>query len=532
MLDPMIMRARRGRQSSRTTSIPAPVGGWNVRDPLSAMPASDAVIMENWFPEAHQVRMRPGAFRYATINGADPGTLFAYNGPSASEMFLATGGSAPGIFRILSGSVSAQLVSLTEGRGYHCNYATSAGNFLYFVNGADTAKLYNGTTWASITGASSPAITGVPTSELSFVTAMKRRLWFTRNNSLSAWYLPLESVGGALVEFPMGTIFKRGGYLVSMGSWSVDGGDGVDDHSVFVTSEGEVAVYTGSDPDNASTWSLIGLFYVGEPLTRRCLAQFGGDLLYLCKYGLFPLSKALTSATIDRKQALTDKINIAFSQAVNSYGNYQGWQAVVFPSGPFILVNIPTDPVLGLSQQFVMNTMTGAWCKFTGWNAFSWAIFRQNLYFYGKGRSISNGFQQPGVLRAWAGPSDLTLPISANAQQAFNYFGSRGQLKHLKLLRPTLAIDAPTALQLGFDTDFDLSDFGSINNLPSLAGPAWDAATWDSSLWTSSSQVRRNWTSVAARDFYAGALRLQVASASATVRWTATDFVVGLGGVL
>jgi hypothetical protein len=37
------------RAVSRTTTMAAPVGGWNARDALSAMAPEDAVTMQNWF---------------------------------------------------------------------------------------------------------------------------------------------------------------------------------------------------------------------------------------------------------------------------------------------------------------------------------------------------------------------------------------------------------------------------------------------------------------------------------------------------
>ena len=49
-------------------------------------------------------------------------------------------------------------------------------------------------------------------------------------SGLSAFYLDVASVGGTLTEFPMGSIFRRGGYLVDMETWTVDGGSGTGDY--------------------------------------------------------------------------------------------------------------------------------------------------------------------------------------------------------------------------------------------------------------------------------------------------------------
>lgn len=532
MLSPLKSQATRQQQIARTASLAAPIGGWNVRDPLSAMPPFDAVVMENWFPEAHEVRVRSGAVAHCPINGTALGTLMPYNGPAGNKLFLGVGGASAGIYEVTANTPSAIQSATTDGKFTFVNYSTSGGNFLVAVNGVDDLRLYNGTSWATINAGSTPAITGVPTAELAFVTAMKKRLWFARRSGLSAWYLPADAIAGALVEFPMGSIFKRGGSLIAMADWSVDGGDGVDDHTVFVTSEGEIAIYNGSDPASATTWQLIGLFYIGEPLGRNCLTPFGGDLLYLCRYGLFPLSKALTSSTIDRKAAVTDKINVAFSQAVALYGNLDGWATTVFPGGPFVLVNIPTDASIGLSQQFAMNTLTGAWCKFTGWNAYSFTVWNSSLYFYGKISASTGGYTALGVSRGWTGASDALQPIVAQCQQAYNYFGLRGRQKHNALIRPTLTLDEGVSVRLGLETDFAPSDFASFTTLSAALGFVWDSAVWDTATWTPGARTQRNWSTVFAREFYAAAVRLQVASASGTVRWTATDLAFKLGAVL
>lgn len=533
MLQPMIRRAQPGLRRDKTASLPAPVGGWNVRDPLSAMPPGDAVTMENWFPEAHEVRLRPGCTPYYETNGLGPGTIMPWNGPAESKMLVAApfSSSADRLLWCVQDLVFAAPVFSNCDFSY-TNFTTSGGAFTVMVNGADDLQLYDGATFQSITAVSVPAITGVPTTELAFVTQLKRRLWFARNDSSSAYYLPVDAIAGALVEFPLGAVFKRGGHLVAMGSWSVDGGDGMDDHSVFVSSEGEIAIYTGTDPSSATDFFLIGLFYVGEPLGRKCLEPFGGDLLYLCKYGVFPLSKALASATIDRKQAITNKIDIAFSAAVASYGLLPGWCLRVFPGGPFVLVNIPTDAENLTSVQFVMNTMTGAWCKFTNLNGYHWEVFEEELYSWGPGPLIAGAFGLPGVHKQWTGVIDVNEPITGNCQQAFNYFGSRGQQKLLKLLRPMLTVDAVIGIQLSLDTDFAVNDFSSISSLSPAAGFLWDSAVWDAATWSAGARIVRNWASVPAREFYAAALRLQVSSASATVRWTATDFALELGGIL
>lgn len=519
MQEPLINRARRGLQHSRTKSLPPPVGGWNVRDALAGMPATDAVVMENWFPRAHEVEIRPGVALWGEGFGSEVAYgLMPWNGPTANQLFATTDA---GVYNTTAtGLVGAPVAVITNGYMQSVNFGTAGGQFLVAVNGTDKLLLYNGTTWTFIDGTSVPAITGITTTNIINVAVLKQRLWFVLRNSSSAWYLPVSAVGGAAVEFPLATIFSRGGTLTAIGSWTIDGGDGSDDYGVFVSSEGEVAVYKGTDPSSSSTWTHVGTYYVGEPLGTRCLHKFGGDLLFLCQNGLFPLSKAVQSVTVNRRSALTNKIDTAFTDAVELYSQNRGWEIHVFPDGGLLLVNVPVSATV--TEQFVMNTVTGSWCKFTGIFATSWRVFNDLLYVGTAAR----------IGRAWSGVSDFGVPIAAVAQQAYNYFDARGQLKLAEMVRLTLNISGAIDLTLGFDTDFEQNAIASQISLANVSGSSWGSGAWDTAIWGVDTEVKREWATVPAPPFYAGALRVQATTGTVRVRWSSTDFVFSLGGVL
>ena len=51
---------------ANTTSLPAPVGGWNDRDSIADMKPTDAVIMKNFWPQTDSVGVRDGWVDHAT----------------------------------------------------------------------------------------------------------------------------------------------------------------------------------------------------------------------------------------------------------------------------------------------------------------------------------------------------------------------------------------------------------------------------------------------------------------------------------
>jgi hypothetical protein len=521
MRSPLRPRVAAGRQSSATASIPAPVGGWNARDPLAAMPPTDAVLMDNWFPTQGAVISRSGALNWVTGFSSQVLAIMPYNGLTGGKLFAATN---TGIYdATTTGVVGAAVTPCTNGRWQSVNFSTVAGNYLIAVNGQDLLKRYNGTVWDTVDGAGpAPAITGLATSLLSNVCVAARRLWFCANNSLSAWYLPVASVGGALTEFPLGQVFTRGGTLTAIGTWTIDGGNGSDDFTVFMSSEGEVAVYRGIDPSTLDGFVKVGVYYIGAPLGKRCFEKFGGDLLILCQGGLFPLSKALSSASISRNIALSSKIDFAFQTAATTYGSNYGWDTTVFPEGNFLLVNVPVTSAY--TEQYVMNTITGAWCRFLGWFAYSWGVYNRQIYFG------SNN----AVCLAWVGDSDFGAAIQCQAQQAYNYFGFRGKQKHFKLFRPLVSVTADVPLQSSMVMDYtEITASTSTLNASATNNSRWNAAVWDASTWADGiGSIVRGWDTTFSFEGYAAAYRLTASCKEASISWAATDFVFEVGGSL
>lgn len=516
MLQPALRRTKAGLQASVTRSIPAPVGGWNARDPLSAMPQTDAVTLENWFPRANSVDLRPGAAHHVTgFSNNEPKTLLPWNGEASQRLFAATN---TGIYEVTTaGTVGSSVQARTNGYCTYTNFTVAGGTYLFVANGVDSLVSYNGTTWAV------PAITGVTLTSVKNVAVIKRRLWLVANNSATAYYLPVGTVAGAVATLALGQVFSRGGYLVAIGSWTIDGGDGQDDYSVFVSSEGELAVYKGSDPSTATDWALVGVYYVGEPLGVKCLQKFGGDLLYLSQNGLFPLSKTLLSATISYRPALTSKIDTAFTEAVAQYGALADrWSVCVYPRGSVLLVNIPVTSTY--SKQYAMNTITGAWTVFSGWSSACFEVFQEELYFTTTG----------SVAKGWTGESDFGANITGTALQAYSPLGAAGLNKHVELLRPIIDCSQATQIRYSLNADYVLTSQYSVTQLNSADQSLWGTATWGNSLWGGGgrSRIVRDWITVFAREGFVFSLGMQVRTSRSQIRWISTDFLYRKGGVL
>lgn len=500
------------QQIAQTVSIPAPVGGLNGRDALANMPPTDAVILDNFFPMPASVAVRNGCVAWGTGLPSSVNSLCCYSAATGRKLFAASGA---GIYDVTTkGAVGAAAVSgLTSDKWQHVNFGANGGQFLYMVNGADSPQLYNGATWQAVTNASAPiSITGVNPALLVHVNSWKGRLFFVENASMRAWYLPLGSVGGAAQQLDMTQYCRLGGYLMAMFTWTVDNVGGMDELAVFLTSEGELLVFRGSDPAYASSWFLQAVFRVGRPIGRRCFVRIGSDVSILSADGLFPISKAMLTDRSQRQDAVSDKIVNMINTDVQAYAANFGWQPILSPIGNKLIVNVPAT---GGTYQYVMNTVTGAWCRFTGWAANTFELMGDSLFFGASGK----------VYQCDTGLTDDGAGINVVGLQAFQYFGSTTQ-KQFTMCRPVLTSNAAFRPAVSVQTDFNLTAPKLRATFSTSKFTPW-GSPWGSP-WSSPTLTRRDWQSVYGIGF-TGAPALAFTCNNAVVSWQSTD-VVFIGG--
>ena len=510
------MATRRGvnslvqRTAAKVASLPSPVGGWNARDSIANMDLLDAVQLTNLFPNVNNVILRPGFTKYATGLPGQVETLIGYSSGETNELFACVGTE---IYDVTAGGAVGAAVEtgLTNAQWEYVNVTTPAGGFIYAVNGVDSPLLYDGTTW------SNPTITGVDDTTFTNITTFKNQVWFTQKETLQAWYLPTLSIQGAADFIDMSAVAQLGGYLVSVGTWTIDAGYGVDDNLVFITSNGEVIVYAGTDPSDATKWALIGVWRTGKPIGKRCLIKYGGDILALTYNGVYPLAASLQSSRLDPRIALSDKIQGAFARSAQLYGDNFGWQMIFDPTHNALTVNVPVTA--GQQQQYVMNNITKAWCNFTNWTANCWEIFNNEPYFGG------DGF----VGHAWdESYADDGANIKTVAQQAFNYFESRGVKKYFTRARPSIFTNGIPTVFIGMNVDFEVQDAAASVEFAPTSSALWGVALWDTALWGQNNVINNNWQGITGIG-YCGSTQFQSASQGVTILWASTDIVYQTG---
>lgn len=496
-------------------TIPAPVKGWFTAASLSQIDPKFATVLDNIICEPAAPISRKGYATHMTGFPATVRSLMSYYGvtPAANKIYGVTNA---GIYDAsTAGAAGSIQIAVTNGYGRSLLFSSSGGRFLFYMNGTDTMKRYDGATWISITGVGTGAITGLVTSTIINAAVYRRRIFFLQANDLGIWYLPVDSVAGAAVQFNLGSIFALGGSVVAIATWSIDGGAGQDDLLAIATSNGEIAIYSGEDPSVLASWALQGVFNVGKPVGQNCFAKLGGDLLYLCESGLYPLSKVLVSASIDRSKAASRNIEPTITAAVTTYKANQGWGVHVFPSKSIVLINA----VLDQSEQYVMHTQTLGWSRFTGLLATCWQEFDGVIY-AGIGTTVCKMFNV--LLDNGAG-----IPVILRT--AYTRYNSLLPLHPLQI-RPVVVSASPPNYVIGMAINYTNS---YLRQSITAALPVYaiaGTAVWGVSLWNVHNVLQNQWQTVATQAGFTGSLEWSATITLAQVQIITFDFRMAVQG--
>lgn len=492
-----------GRQVSSGVSLPAPVGGWNARDPWPEMKQNEAIQLDNLFPEYDGVRLRRGHTSHATSTGSVL-TLHSYRYGSASRLLAFSNGT------IWNASSAGAAVSLATGLGTGVWSVINFGAFAIMVNGVDTPRKYDGTTVTTTAFTGS----GLTPENLFGVSSFKNRLYLWENNSLAFWYGGTQAIAGALTKFDLSYVASLGGKIVAISTWTIDAGDGVDDAFVVLLSSGQILIYQGTDP--GVDFALTGIFQLGEVVGPRGIVKFGGDLIVVTADGYIPLSRALPLGRINDSVSISDKISGAVKEAVRANRTSQFWQAVQYPKGGFLLFNVPTD--IGY-EQHIMNTKTQSWCRFTGIQSQCWAVHNDDLYFGAT----------DAVYKSDNGTSDNGALIQFDVRTAFSQMIAKGRQKYWKAARPVIRINGRIPTTASLSVDYETREPAAAISSTENPGGLWDVAVWDVDFWAPPFIIQQNWETISGLG-YTASLWLRGRTATQELAIFSIDYLVEPGG--
>jgi hypothetical protein len=520
-------------QTAQVAVIPAPTGGLNYRDPISAMQPTDALVLTNFIPRQQGVELRKGWQAYASaVEVASVAqsveSIFSYTAPDPADnrVFMATNGK---IYDVTSGGAPVDMTpsgtGSTDDEWWTTQFSTAAGTYLLAVSPGAGYWTYDATGgWVDRTASTVGLSTSVRT-----VAVWKRRIWFTVEGDSRVYYMRnVNDIQGHADPLPMGSILRNGGYISALFNWTIDAGFSVDDFLVAVGTEGDIGVWEGTDPTNASTFNLKGVWYVGPvPRHGTYFTPFGGDVMIVSELGLVPMSRLITGQYSQDVQAggPASKIQSVFAPLVRKLRNEKFFNVFVVPSSEVLVIKLPNDG--GTYRQFAMNVTTGAWCDFEGMPMRCATVIDGELYF-----GTDDGLTCKGLY----GDRDAVDSVGAGGnyvegemQGAFTHFGTPAQNKKFGMVRPIfIALSAPS-IKVQINTQFQLTPIGGSPFYTGDDTGLWDAAVWNVATWAGQNTYQ-GWAGTTGLGYY-GSLCMKVRGLPQTV-FTAAHVMTEIGGVM
>ncbi len=501
------MARQPSKQSAQSVTAPAPTRGMDLLSQLSNMPIDSCVYSYNLIPASYGMKLRNG---FVTVDddipNADTGEPFqgtksiivfnggGIDGSTENDKLFAV--SNVGIFDITDPN-SPPIEKLTfssqaeaAGNGVDIQYTDQAGDeYILYADESNGLFTYTAATqtWNKATGIDG----GINLDNVVFCVVHKLRLWLVEKNSANAWYLPVHSMQGTAIKFNFGSKFKHGGKIKGLWNWSIDGGEGVDDYLVAISSAGDVLPFKGSDPSDANTWTLVGSFFVGGlPVGRRVVSEAGGSLSILSSYGVISMSELLRGMDVTElpEDSMTGRISPMIREHLSFTSHEYGWEILYAPAEGVYIINSP--PLKNSPQiQYIMDISKKSWAIWRGVPMLCLKEWKNSLYFgFEKSVYVMVGYRDDVPKEPSEGNDGY--PVEFSLLTSFSDLGSSARNKLVQLIRPDFLSTINPSYNVKAVYDYALGEKAYVPTGGEVGSAAvWDNALWDMSVWGSSDHV-------------------------------------------
>ncbi len=494
---------------AKVKSVPSPVGGWDTESSLADMPEDRASLLDNWFPGVGRCSIRRGYSEYATGLGGDVETLAEFIGGSVRK-FLGYANN-----KVWNITATGAASDITNGMTITMNrwqWACMDGK-MALVNGTDAPLevASDGVTVSTLTLSG-----GMTAANVIGINIFSNRSYFWEDDSQDFYYSAVNALGGACTVFPLSRVGQFGGKLLTMGTWTRDGGSGVNDLAAFFMTSGEVIVYNGTDP---ADFTLVGVFRIGAPVSIRGVIKLAGDLIVITKDGYESLESVINKTRLGNKGVLSTQINSAVTDAIKESGSNWGWEAFHYPKSSMLIFNVPVTTGATYNQH-VFNTITGKPGRFKNINSRTWGLYNDSAYFGGN-----------GVVYLFEGAlTDDGSVIDADAITANNYLDSKAGQNLVTGVKPIMQSDGVIAVSIQVEPDFK-TPIVEYSDATFVGGASdWDTASWDTSSWAGDAlEVTDNWISSGAFGFSFQS-RVRVRTYGQAVKWPSLIYMYNPAG--
>jgi len=498
---PRRIKAQLAQATAQTADLPAPIGGLNTRDTLAAMPPIDAPVLINWIPDVEGLKARNGYVEATTGYAGAPETAITYIDGNNRVLITAAADT-------LNTDDGSTLTSLGTGFANARWDGVKLGANMVLVNGADAPRNFDGSTLTTPSFSGDLATYGEENIDGIHKHGNRIYMWDTGYGNF--FYGGVNSVSGAFTEFQLDRVSNTGGNIVEVKDITFDSGQGVDDYIAFILDTGEVVVYQGTDPSDATNWTLIGKYLIPPIISKNCAMEFAGDVFILTKRDIVRLSEVIkTSSNAGGFVLNPSKLSGGISRDFNSYGNNYGWRITSYPAEGWIIINVPIATNTEY-RQYIINTVGSASTEFNGWNASVFGVLDDKLFF-GNGTTL---------WQANSGNSDNGSAIQLTCRQAFSNLGSPRK-KKISNARLYMESEGLLDVEVSIGIDFNFPNFQGTQSSATI-GAEWDLADWDLAEWAGLQARLVNFVTSGFGVYVSIQTRLQVSGQ--TVKWYSTTY--------
>ncbi len=580
------------QRTALTASITAPIGGWNARDSVAAMPPTDAVSLTNFYPTPTDVILRSGYTVYSSGITGQVNTLMNYAGTSTQTLFAAAGTT---IYNC-STTTATSAYSTSLDKLQHINISTAGGKYLVACNGINATIVYDGTAWFSIAPtATAQTISTITnsTTTATLTTAIPHGL-VTGNRVTISGASPaayngtyrITVTGASTFTYTMAT--NPGGNATTVGSYAVLFAiTGVNSNKFVNVNLFKNRLYF-TEKDTLKVWYLPvdSISGAASQLDFGGIARNGGFLQGMATwtidagqgaddYAVFITNMGEiivyngTDPDDPTTWALKGVWQLGYVYSRRCYFKWAGDILLLTQDGLVPLASAlqssRLDPRVNLTDKifYAISQAADLYSTEFGWQVTYFA--KQNMLIINVPKTTgTEQYVMHTISKAWSNFSNINAKcwelqgddmyfggngfvgkfwdtyadngaqISATCQQAYSYFDNPGQQKRFTLVRPTFFVDVGTpGVYCGINTDFQTqNNLGQVSFQPvSTTTARWDVATWDNDVWAGNLVVSRQWQGVTGIG-YSGGINLNMISAGIDVHWVSTDYVMERGSVI
>lgn len=518
-----------GNALALVNAMQPPVMGLNFRKPAIDLDPREALMLDNILPRASAGELRGGYREWAINIPGQVMSVMPFTGRVSSEDRLFAANDRGEIYDVSSYGVAPVLLASTDQSDGIWDYANTSGiteNFLIMVSpsgGYWTFSITDGLVKRDITGEGQDVRFGG-------VYNFKDRVWLIAELSTEVYYLGVNAVWGDATAFDLSAVINQGGYLSYGTNWTYNAGRDIDDYMVVVTTQGEVIVYKGFNPEEADTFTLQGVWYVGKtPRGRRCFTTFGGDVFLMSSLGVVALSKLVNGNVANDYDVASSAIQPNLSDRFNRDSNDFGWEMEMFYSQSFMLLKMPVLST-GIYKSFVLNTQTGAWGTISGMPMNCTVQVGDKVFFGTTDGKVCEAFEATSDGETLSG--EQGKPIKGTYMSGYQSFEQGGGVRYkmFQMARPIFVGSYAPAVAVKMQADYGSTIPSVSGGFAPEDGGRFNTGEFNNTTWSGDARTYATWVGLQGMGYY-GSLTLVMTGYPGT-QYITTNVTMTVGGVM